>query len=183
MSVYDQYREQVVPAWCKEHNFSSPHEVPRIEKVSLNMGLKDASTNRSVPEAALTELALITGQRPVLTKARKSIAGFKLREGMVIGAKVTLRRSCMYDFLDRLIKIALPRVRDFRGLSARAFDGRGNYSIGLPEQIVFPEINLEKIQRVRGLDVTIVTNTDDDEQARMLMLALGLPLRDLPTRH
>ena len=176
MGVQQLYKEQVVPSWCKKDDCKSPMAVPRVTKVTLNMGLKDAIADRKVPEGVIEEINLIAGQRPVLTRARKSIAGFKLREGMVIGAKVTLRRRRMYDFLDRLINIALPRVRDFRGLPARSFDGRGDYSLGINEQIVFPEINIEKIQRIRGLQVTISTNARDDASARRLLLALGMPI-------
>ena len=176
MGSLQNYRDKIVPQWCEQDKLSSPHAVPALAKITLNMGLKDATSDRQVPEAALADLAAITGQRGVLTRARKSIAGFKIRDGMVLGAKVTLRRRRMYDFFDRLAQIALPRVRDFRGLPARAFDGRGNYSLGLSEQIVFPEINLEKIHRIRGLDIAITTTTDDDAKARRLLLALGLPI-------
>ena len=176
MGTLQNYREKVVPQWCQEDSLTSPHAVPCLVKITLNMGLKDAANDRQVPEAALSDLAQITGQRGVLTKARKSIAGFKIRDGMILGAKVTLRRRRMYDFFDRLTQIALPRVRDFRGLPSRSFDGRGNYSLGLTEQIVFPEINLERIHRIRGLDIAITTNTDDDAKARRLLLALGMPI-------
>ncbi len=176
MGVLETYRKEIVPAWQKEDGLRSHMAVPRVTKVTLNMGLKDAAQDRKVPEGVLEELALISGQHPVLTRARKSIAGFKLREGTVIGVKVTLRRRRMHDFLDRLINIALPRVRDFRGLPARAFDGRGNYSLGINEQIVFPEINIERIARVRGLQVTITTNAGDDAKARRLLLGLGMPI-------
>lgn len=176
IGVKERYHKELVPQWCKDEGLKSHMEAPRITKVTLNMGLKDAVNDRKIPEAVLEEMALIAGQKPILTKARKSIAGFKLREGMVIGVKVTLRRRRMYDFLDRLVNIALPRVRDFRGLPARAFDGRGNYSLGINEQIVFPEINIEKIQRIRGLQVTISTNARDDAKARKLLLGLGMPI-------
>ena len=177
MRLQQRYREQIVPAWCKEDGLKSPQAVPRVMKVSLNMGLKDAVTDKAAPPAAVNDLSLIAGQQAVLTRARKSIAGFKLREGVVVGARVTLRGSRMYDFLERLINIALPRVRDFRGLPARAFDGRGNYSLGLSEQIVFPEINIERVHRIRGLDVSITTNARTDDKARRLFLGLGMPLR------
>ena len=155
----------------------SPHAVPKVTKVTLNMGIKEAVNDKSVAPAAVEDLSLIAGQRAVLTKARKSIAGFKLREGSTVGVRVTLRRQKMYDFLDRLIHVALPRVRDFRGLSKRSFDGMGNYNLGLSEQIVFPEINIEKIQRIRGLDIAITTNTNDDEKALRLLTELGMPIR------
>lgn len=177
MGLMQRYYEEIVPAWCKEDGIKSPHAVPRVAKVILNMGLKDAVNDKNVPAAAVSDLGLIAGQQSVLTKARKSIAGFKLREGMIVGARVTLRRQRMYHFLDRLIHIALPRVRDFRGLSGNAFDGRGNYSLGLSEQIVFPEINIERIHRIRGLDIAIATTAATDESARRLLLAMGMPIR------
>ena len=176
MGVADRYRDEIVPKWCKEDGLKSHMKVPRVTKVTINMGLKDAVNDRKVPDAALEEISLIAGQRPIITRARKSIAGFKLREGMVIGVKVTLRRRRMHDFLDRLINVALPRVRDFRGLPARSFDGRGDFSLGINEQIVFPEINIEKIPRIRGLQVTISTNAKDDASARRLLLGLGMPI-------
>ena len=176
MSVLETYRGKVVPKWCEDEGLRSPQAVPRVTKVTLNMGLKDALSDRKVAEAAAAELSLIAGQKAVVTRARKSIAGFKLREGQAVGAKVTLRRRRMHDFLDRLIQVALPRVRDFRGLSGRSFDGRGNYSLGINEHIVFPEINIEKVMRVRGLHVTITTNTDDDEKARRLLTGIGMPI-------
>ena len=176
MSLQRLYHESIVPAWRKEDKLKSPQAVPRLVKVTLNMGLKDALTDKQAPTAAANELSLIAGQRAVLTRARKSIAGFKLREGVVLGAKVTLRRRRMYDFLDRLIRIGIPRVRDFRGLPSRSFDGNGNYSMGLAEHIVFPEIDIEKIHRMRGLDITIVTSTSNDDLARRLLLALGMPI-------
>lgn len=176
MGLQQTYPTEIVPQWCAADKLKSPLAVPRVTKISLNMGLKDAANDKNVAPAAVEDLSLIAGQRAVVTKARKSIAGFKLREGMVVGARVTLRRQRMYDFLDRLINVALPRVRDFRGLSNRAFDGQGNYSIGLAEQIVFPEINIEKVHRIRGLDVTIVTNTNDDAVALRLLKTMGLPI-------
>lgn len=177
MSLLQNYRQEIVPKWCKDEGFTSPQAVPRVVKVSLNMGLKDAVLDKNVPGAAMDDLSLIAGQRAVLTRARKSIAGFKLREGMVVGARVTLRRKRMYHFLDRLINIALPRVRDFRGLPRRAFDGQGNYNIGLTEQIVFPEINIERVHRIRGLDIAIATTATTDEQALRLLTDMGLPIR------
>ena len=176
MSLRELYDGEIVPRWRKEDGLASPLAVPRLVKVTLNMGLKDALTDKQAAPAAADELSLLAGQRAVVTRARKSIAGFKLREGSALGAKVTLRRRRMYDFLDRLIRIGIPRVRDFRGLPARAFDGNGNYSLGLAEHIVFPEIDIEKIHRMRGLDVTIVTSARDDAQARRLLLALGMPI-------
>ena len=176
MTLYENYTTNIVPKWCQEDNLKSYLAVPRITKITLNMGLKDALNDRQVPEAAVRELSLVAGQKAVITRARKSIAGFKLREGSILGAKVTLRRKRMYDFLDRLIRISIPRVRDFRGLPAKSFDGNGNYSLGISEHIVFPEINIEKIHRMRGLDITINTNTSDDKQAKRLLLALGMPI-------
>lgn len=177
MGLKQRYRDEIVPSWCKKDNLKSLHAVPRVLKVVLNMGLKDAANDKNVAPAAVADLSLMAGQQAVLTKARKSIAGFKLREGMIVGARVTLRRQNMYDFLDRLIQIALPRVRDFRGLPSRSFDGRGNYSLGLTEQIVFPEINIERVHRIRGLDVTIATTAANDASARRLLLSLGMPIR------
>ncbi len=153
---------------------SNPHQVPRVLKVTLNMGVRSDAEKGSIEEA-VKEMAAISGQKPVITKARQSVANFKLRKGMAVGCKVTLRRERMYEFLDRLISSALPRIRDFRGISPRKFDGRGSYSIGLPDQSIFPEIELEKIKRQQGLDITIVTSAADDSQARQLLSALGMP--------
>ncbi|HHY70915.1 MAG TPA: 50S ribosomal protein L5 [Thermoanaerobacterales bacterium] len=171
----DKYLNEIVPALMQRFNYKSVMEVPRIEKVVVNMGINDARENPKAIEAATGDMAQITGQRPVVTKARKSIAAFKLREGMPVGAKVTLRAHRMYDFLDKLFNVNLPRVRDFRGVSPDAFDGRGNYTLGIKEQLIFPEIDYDKIDRVRGMDITIVTTAKTDEEARELLKNLGMP--------
>ncbi|MCY4324473.1 MAG: 50S ribosomal protein L5 [Betaproteobacteria bacterium] len=171
------YQEKIVPEWRSEEKLSSPLAVPRLVKISLNMGLKDAVTDRKVIDQVLEDFGRLAGQRPIATRARKSIAGFKIREGMIVGARVTLRRERMFNFLDRLINIALPRVRDFRGLAAKSFDGRGNYSFGITEHIVFPEVEYEKIDKMRGLDITIATTAATDAAARKLLVAVGLPIR------
>ena len=171
------YREEVVPQLKKDLGLKSVSEVPRIEKIVLNMGLGEAIQNNKVLEAAVSELGTIAGQKPVITRAKKSISNFKLREGMAIGAMVTLRRNRMWEFLDRLISLTLPRVRDFKGVSDKAFDGRGNYTLGLKEQIIFPEVDYDKVERVRGLNISIVTTAENDEQGRALLEALGVPFR------
>ena len=171
----EQYENEIRPALKDELGLSSIMQVPRIQKITLNMGVGEAKTDAKQLDAAMDELTIIAGQRPQIRKARKSVAQFKIREGMPIGAKVTLRGARMYEFLDRLVSIALPRIRDFRGLNPRSFDGRGNYSLGVREQIIFPEIDYDAIQQVRGLDVTITTSAETDEQARALLQALGLP--------
>ncbi|HHX24617.1 MAG TPA: 50S ribosomal protein L5 [Thermoanaerobacterales bacterium] len=175
--LQDKYNNEVVPALIKKFNYKSIMEVPRLVKVVVNMGINDARENPKAIEAATGDMATITGQKPVVTKARKSIAAFKLREGMPVGAKVTLRAKKMYEFLDKLFNINLPRVRDFRGVSPDAFDGRGNYTLGIKEQLVFPEIDYDKIDRVRGMDITIVTTANTDEEARELLKNLGMPFR------
>jgi large subunit ribosomal protein L5 len=171
----EQYDNEIRPALKDELGLSSIMQVPRIQKITLNMGVGEAKTDAKQLDAAMDELTIIAGQRPQIRKATKSVAQFKIREGMPIGAKVTLRGARMYEFLDRLVSIALPRIRDFRGLNPRSFDGRGNYSLGVREQIIFPEIDYDAIQQVRGLDVTITTSAETDEQARALLQALGLP--------
>lgn len=171
------YREKVVPGMMSSLGVKSPLAVPRLSRIVLNMGVGEAVSERKAVESAAAELALISGQKPVVTLARKSVAGFKIRKGFPIGCKVTLRRRRMYDFFDRLVTVVLPRTRDFRGLSPRSFDGHGNYSMGIREQIAFPEVEYEKVDALRGLDVTIVTTTDSDEQAREFLTLLGLPLR------
>jgi large subunit ribosomal protein L5 len=171
----EQYENEIRPKLKDDLGLSSIMQVPRIEKITLNMGVGEAKTDAKQLDAAIEELTIIAGQRPQVRKARKSVAQFKIREGMPIGAKVTLRGARMYEFLDRLVSIALPRIRDFRGLNPRSFDGRGNYSLGVREQIIFPEIDYDAIQQVRGLDVTITTSAETDEQARALLQALGLP--------
>ncbi len=171
------YREEIVPALMKEFNYRSVMQAPRIEKVSVNIGLGEALQNSKALEAASNDLATITGQKPVITKARRSIAAFKLREGMPIGVKVTLRGDRMWDFLDRLINIVLPRQRDFQGVSPDSFDGRGNYSLGLREQLVFPEIDYDKIDKIRGMEITIVTTAKTDEEARRLLALMDMPFK------
>ena len=172
-----QYDEELRPALKEQLDLSSIMETPRIEKITVNMGVGEAKTNARALDSAIEELTTITGQRAQITRAKRSIAGFKIREGMPIGAKTTLRGVRMYEFLDRLVSIALPRIRDFRGLSVRSFDGRGNYSIGIREQIIFPEINYDDVQEVRGLDVVITTSAKTDEEALALLRGLGLPFR------
>ncbi len=171
----DLYEQEIRPRLKEELGLGSVMEVPRIEKITLNMGVGEAKTDAKALDSAIEELTTIAGQRAQVRRARKSIAQFKVREGMAVGARVTLRGARMYEFLDRLISIALPRIRDFRGLNPNSFDGRGNYSLGIREQIIFPEINYDDIQQVRGLDVTITTSATTDEQARALLQAIGLP--------
>ena len=173
----EQYQKEVVPSLVKTLDLGNVMQVPRIEKVVVNIGLGEAMDEPKAMEAAIGDLVTITGQKPIVTKARKSIANFKLREGREIGAKVTLRGERMWSFLDRLMNIVLPRVRDFRGISPNAFDGRGNYTLGLREQLIFPEIQYDKIDKVRGMEVTIVTTARTDEQARALLQMLGMPFR------
>ncbi len=174
----EHYQNTVVPRLTEQFGYQSPMQVPRITKITLNMGLGEAVGNKKILEAASEELALISGQKPVVTNARKSVANFKIREGWPIGCKVTLRRMRMYEFLDRLISIAIPRIRDFRGLSRRSFDGRGNYSFGLKEQIVFPEIDYDKVDAIRGMDVTITTTAGTNEEAEALLRSFDFPLRN-----
>jgi large subunit ribosomal protein L5 len=171
----NKYKTEVVPALVKKFNYTSTMQVPRIEKIVVNIGVGDASSNAKFIEDSVKELTQITGQKPVITKAKKSIATFKIREGMNIGCKVTLRGQRMFDFYDKLISVALPRTRDFRGISKTGFDGRGNYTLGVREQLIFPEINYEQVSRVRGMDVIIVTTAKSDEEARELLAALGTP--------
>jgi large subunit ribosomal protein L5 len=172
--LYTKYQNEIIPLLLKEGGVKNLHEVPRLLKITLNMGVRSDAEKGAIEEA-VKEMAAISGQKPVVTKARQSIANFKLRKGMPVGCKVTLRRERMYEFLDRLITCSLPRIRDFRGISPRKFDGRGAYSVGFPDQSIFPEIELEKIKRQQGLDVTIVTSARDNEGALMLLKALGLP--------
>jgi len=173
----DYYKQSVVPALMDRFKYSNRMQVPYLKKIIINMGLGEAIQNPKALESAQQEMSLITGQWPVLRKARKSIASFKLREGMTIGCKVTLRRDTMFHFLDKLISIALPRVRDFRGVSPKGFDGRGNFSMGIKEQIIFPEIDYDKIDKIRGMNVTVVTSARSDEEARELLGVLGMPFR------
>jgi large subunit ribosomal protein L5 len=171
------YRKEIVAALMKELNLKNPMEVPKIEKIVVNMGLGEALANNKLLESAVDQMNAITGQKPVITRSRKAIANFKLREGQAIGAMVTLRGDRMYEFLDRLISVALPRVRDFKGISPKAFDGRGNYTLGVREQIIFPEINYDQIEKVKGLNVSIVTTARNDEQGLALLKAFGVPFR------
>lgn len=173
--LQERYNNQVVETLTKQFGYKSVMEVPSIEKVVINMGCGDAIANPKALEEAVAELQQITGQKPVITKAKKSIANFKLREGMPIGCKVTLRKDMMYDFLDKLMNISLPRVRDFRGVSKTAFDGRGNYTLGVKEQIIFPEINFDKVTKVRGMDIVIVTTAKTNEEAKALLTEMGMP--------
>lgn len=173
-----QYRETVLPHLHKEFNYGNVMEVPKLQKIVVNTCLKEAITNMKILDSAAEELGLITGQKPIITRARNSIANFKLREGMPLGAKVTLRSTMMWEFLDRLISVATPRIRDFRGLNPNGFDGRGNYSMGLTEQIVFPEIEYDKVQRITGMNITFVTTAKTDEEGHALLKALGLPFAD-----
>ncbi|NLN60643.1 MAG: 50S ribosomal protein L5 [Deltaproteobacteria bacterium] len=171
------YEEEVVPAMMKEFGYKSIMEVPRIQKIAINMGLGEAIQNIKSLDSAMEEIAKITGQKPVITKARRSIATFKLRQGMSIGCRVTLRRDRMYEFFDRLVSVSLPRVRDFRGISPTSFDGMGNFTLGIREQIIFPEIEYDKIEKVRGMNVVIVTSAKTDEEARYLLKLLGVPFK------
>jgi large subunit ribosomal protein L5 len=173
----EHYKDTVVKQLMEQFSYQSVMEVPRITKITLNMGLGEAVGDKKVMEHAQEDMSKISGQKPIVTLARKSIAGFKIREGWPIGCKVTLRRERMYEFLDRLISIAIPRIRDFRGLNAKAFDGRGNYSMGIREQIIFPEIDYDKIDAIRGMDITITTTAKNDEEAKALLTAFNFPLR------
>ena len=175
--LQEHYVKNVVPQLQEKFNFKSAMEIPRITKISINMGLGEAVGNKKIVESAVADLVAITGQKPVVCLARKSVAGFKIRDGWPIGAKVNLRRDRMYDFLDRLISIAIPRIRDFRGLNAKSFDGRGNYTFGLKEQIVFPEIEYDKVDALRGMDVTITTSAKTNEEAEALLRGFNFPLR------
>ncbi|MBM4380846.1 MAG: 50S ribosomal protein L5 [Deltaproteobacteria bacterium] len=171
------YRKEVVPALMKELGLKNPHQVPRLEKVVVNMGLGEALSNNKILESAVDQLASITGQKPIVTRSRKAIANFKLRENQAIGAAVTLRNDRMYEFMDRLVNVALPRVRDFKGVSNKAFDGRGNYTLGVREQIIFPEINIDAIEKVKGMNITFVTTARNDEHGMALLKHLGMPFR------
>ena len=171
------YRDNVIPQLRDQFNYGNIMEVPRLNKITLNMGVGEAVGDKKIMDHAVSDLALISGQKPIVTKARKSIAGFKIREGWPVGCKVTLRREHMYEFLDRLINIAIPRIRDFRGLNPKAFDGHGNYSLGIREQIIFPEIDYDQIDALRGLDITITTSARTDEEGRALLAAFNFPLR------
>ncbi len=177
-AMKEKYNNEVIPAMMKAFDYENQLQVPRLEKIVVNMGVGEAIQNPKALDAAVSDLTLITGQKPVITKAKKSIAAFKLRSGMSIGCKVTLRGERMYDFYSKLVNLALPRVRDFRGVSPRGFDGRGNYSLGFKEQLVFPEIDYDKIDAVRGMDITIVTSARTDEEAYQLLKLMGMPFRE-----
>ncbi|MFJ8268191.1 50S ribosomal protein L5 [Peribacillus asahii] len=173
----EKYQSEITPSLMGKFNYQSVMQVPKIEKVVINMGVGDAVANSKALDVAVEELQQITGQKPVVTKAKKSIAGFRLREGMPIGAKVTLRGERMYQFLDKLVSVSLPRVRDFRGVSKKSFDGRGNYTLGVKEQLIFPEIDYDKVSKVRGMDIVIVTTANTDEEARELLTQIGMPFQ------
>lgn len=174
----EQYEKEVVPALMKKFNYKSVMEVPQLDKIVINIGLGDVKDNPKSLENAMSDIQIITGQKPIITKARKSIAAFKLREGVNIGCKVTLRRGKMYDFALKLFNVALPRVRDFRGVSSNSFDGRGNYSMGIKEQLIFPEIEYDKIDKIRGMDIIFVTTAKTDEEAKELLTLLGMPFKN-----
>ena len=173
----EKYTKEIAPAIAKEFDIKNPMAIPRVEKIVVNMGVGEAIANAKVLDTAVEELRSITGQKPVITKAKKSIASFKLRQGMNIGTMVTLRGERMYEFLDRLISVALPRVRDFRGISGKAFDGRGNYTLGIREQLIFPEIDFNKVDKTRGMNISIITTAKTDEQSRALLKAMGMPFK------
>jgi large subunit ribosomal protein L5 len=173
----ENFVNNVTPALMSKFNYKSVMEVPKLDKIVINMGVGDAVANAKALDSAVEELATITGQKPVITRAKKSIAGFRLREGMPIGAKVTLRGERMYEFLDKLVSVSLPRVRDFRGISKKSFDGRGNYTLGVKEQLIFPEIDYDKVSKVRGMDIVIVTTANTDEEARELLTQFGMPFQ------
>ena len=174
----DRFRTAVIPALMKERGYTNPFQVPRLEKIVINMGVGEGKENAKVLDFATADLAAITGQKPVVTRAKKSIANFKLRENVPIGCKVTLRGPRMYEFLDRLVNVALPRVRDFKGVPPKAFDGRGNYALGLKEQVIFPEITYDKVDKLRGMDIVMVTTAQTDEEAKALLTHLGVPFRE-----
>jgi len=171
------FENEIKKSMMEKFNYTSVMQVPKVDKIVVNMGLGEAVSNSKIIDEASAELALITGQKPIVTRAKKSIAGFRLREGMPVGCKVTLRGARMYDFLDKLVNVALPRVRDFRGVSANAFDGRGNYTLGVKEQLIFPEIEYDKINKVRGMDIIVVTTANTDEESRELLTELGMPFQ------
>ena len=172
------YNDKIVPKLIEEFDYKNPHRVPKVVKVTINRGLGEAAQNAKSLEASLTEIAVITGQKPVVTRARKAIAGFKIRQGMPVGVMVTLRAERMYAFLDRLINLALPRIRDFRGVSPNSFDGRGNYTLGVREQLIFPEVDYDSIDQIRGMDISVITTATTDEEGRALLREMGMPFRD-----
>ena len=173
--LQEKYQKEVIPAMIEKFGYKNIMEVPKLEKIVINMGVGEAKDNQKILEAAVNDLSIIAGQKPILTRAKKSVAKFKIRENMALGCKVTLRKAKMYEFADKLMTIALPRVRDFRGVSSKAFDGRGNYSLGVKEQLIFPEIEYDKIDKVRGMDIIFVTTANTDEEARELLRFLGMP--------
>ncbi|MFC7372646.1 50S ribosomal protein L5 [Fictibacillus iocasae] len=175
--LQERYKKDIVPSLMEKFSYKSVMQVPKIEKIVINMGVGEAVSNSKVLDTAVEELTAIAGQKPVITRAKKSIAGFKLREGMPIGTKVTLRGERMFEFLDKLIAVSLPRVRDFRGISKKSFDGRGNYTLGVKEQLIFPEIDYDKVNKVRGMDIVIVTTANTDEEARELLTQVGMPFQ------
>ncbi len=174
----DIYQEKIVPKLTEQFTYTNVHQVPKVAKITINRGLGEASQNAKALEASINEIATITGQKPVVTRAKKAIAGFKIREGMPVGVMVTLRGDRMFTFLDRLINLSLPRIRDFRGISPKSFDGRGNYTLGLREQLIFPEIEYDSIDQIRGMDISIITTANSDEEGRALLKELGMPFRD-----
>jgi large subunit ribosomal protein L5 len=178
VGLKSRYLETIVPNLMKQFEYSNIHQVPKVIKVSVNRGLGEASQNAKALEASLSEIALITGQKPVVTRAKRAIAGFKIREGMPVGVMVTLRSSKMYNFLDRLINLSLPRIRDFRGVSPKSFDGRGNYTLGVREQLIFPEVEYDRIDQIRGMDISIITTAKNDEEGRALLKEMGMPFRE-----
>lgn len=171
------YQETIVPKLMEQFNYTNIHQVPKVIKVTVNRGMGDAAQNAKAMEASLQEIGIITGQKPVVTRAKKAIAGFKIRQGMPVGIMVTLRGDRMYDFLDRLINLSLPRIRDFRGISPKSFDGRGNYTLGIREQLIFPEVEYDKIDQIRGMDISIITTANTDEEGRALLKEMGMPFR------
>lgn len=172
------YQEKIVPKLMEQFSYTNVHQVPKLTKITVNRGLGEASQNAKALEASLAEIAIITGQKPVVTRAKKAIAGFKLRQGMPVGIMVTLRAERMYAFLDRLVNLALPRIRDFRGISPKSFDGRGNYTLGVREQLIFPEIDYDSIDQIRGMDISIITTANTDEEGRALLKEMGMPFRE-----
>lgn len=177
-NLKQKYQEVIVPKLMQQFGYTNPHQVPKLVKVTLNRGLGEASQNAKALDSSVAEIAQISGQKPVVTRAKKAIAAFKLREGMPVGVMVTLRSGRMYDFLDRLINLSLPRIRDFRGISPKSFDGRGNYSLGVREQLIFPEIEYDKIDQIRGMDISIITTANSDEEGRALLKEMGMPFRE-----
>ncbi|NJN29077.1 MAG: 50S ribosomal protein L5 [Synechococcales cyanobacterium RM1_1_8] len=177
-TLQQRYETEIVPKLKEQFSYTNIHQVPKLLKVTINRGLGEASQNAKALESSLSEIAMITGQKPVVTRSRKAIAGFKIREGMPVGIAVTLRRHRMYAFMDRLINLSLPRIRDFRGISPKSFDGRGNYTLGVREQLIFPEVSYDKIDQIRGMDISIVTTANTDEEGRALLKEMGMPFRD-----